>query len=697
LARALTTYPLAILLTISLLAITMITINSIAKISMLSSLNRGGDNRFEITYVVYNNSLYIIPIKKYYGTINAILIDYNYSVNIYPLHRRAIDDKVVYGPIPLGYKYIILISGEGAVVDVLKNIGRQYMNTSFTVPQPPILYIDPTLSRIDLVEAGEGLSEYYELVPRVRDKVVEILYPNTTYTIDNQTYRPIHTSYTLPLEVNRTTHRLVNGSYIFNVSKRISYGLDYYGGYLIKIILESGLPIETLDGLDENYSYHVGVYPRNTDVIRVVEKHVIFNGGIDNHVVTDLLVNITHEIVNASLRGLWSDRIYFAKYNITYNLTLSNNTHHKTYIYNTVLPGLNVTGQEMVIDTVFNEANRFSINSSIYITLTIEYNIEFVEVVREPLILKLYSHIWGNLYNHSILVIKHNTLHIDTGDNDLYIVLDNSNSIVNIYQYLLGEQTRYEVTINSTLAVNGSTHDLLLDLRGTVNASVYEYALPDIVFNTSCVIVGEVFSNATRYGVLQGIIWFNSIDKPLNISYRIPPIILVGNRSLAINTHTLLLLTREKGVVHLYNGSLHILSGGTVKVLQNIDTIHHVAYYEPILYTSTPIDLVVKVKYLDGVIDTLYLPSGLSIHSLRNMFIEEIDFIVSNNQSKIYLSMNTGYILVDKEGHIDYTFIDKPLGYVNLFGERIIVYETMESSYRVALILSPNSPLIKNP
>jgi len=91
--RSISAYPLAIMLTISLIAITVLTLNSMAKISALITSSNEQENAPSITYTVYNGSLYIMPIKRYDGSIRVFAIDEQRRIHVLELNRSLLKIK----------------------------------------------------------------------------------------------------------------------------------------------------------------------------------------------------------------------------------------------------------------------------------------------------------------------------------------------------------------------------------------------------------------------------------------------------------------------------------------------------------------------------------------------------------------------------------------------------------------------------
>jgi len=108
--------------------------------------------------------------------------------------------------------------------------------------------------------------------------------------------------------------------------------------------------------------------------------------------------------LNASIKGLWTGRVISAFYEITYNITLINGSSSTSYIVRINTTSININNYTMVISKNFNDINSSSLNSSITVILTIRYNIIPIKVGSEPLLLDLYSHIYGNIQNRSIQI-----------------------------------------------------------------------------------------------------------------------------------------------------------------------------------------------------------------------------------------------------------------------------------------------------
>jgi len=143
--RSISAYPLAIMLTISLIAITVLTLNSMTKISTLITSSNEQENKASITYTIYNGSLYIMPIKRYSDSIRVIAIDGQGHINVLELNRSLLKNKIVYGPIPLHYKYLVIQNEDHEILDILRELDTKSINITFSHPLPPSLYIDPAL------------------------------------------------------------------------------------------------------------------------------------------------------------------------------------------------------------------------------------------------------------------------------------------------------------------------------------------------------------------------------------------------------------------------------------------------------------------------------------------------------------------------------------------------------------------------
>lgn len=695
--RSISAYPLAIMLTISLIAITVLTLNSMAKISTLISSSNKQEDTASITYIIYNGSLYIMPIKRYNGSIRIIAIDEQGHINVLELNRSLLKNKIVYGPVPLHYKYLVIQNKDHEILDILRELDIKSINITFPHPLPPSLYIDPVLSIVDYIDQHSGINSYYEVIPKINDDIESILYTNLTYKIDNELYKPITINQSIQLRTNSSRYNILNNTFLINITDILIRGTQYYGGYFARIEINSTKPIEFVEGLSENYTYHNYVYPGNIETIEVIESYILLNKSIDSRYITDILVNATHEILNASIKGLWTGRVISAFYEITYSLTLINGSSTTSYIVRTNTTSININNYTMVISKYFNDIKGSSLNSSITVILTIIYNIIPVKVGSEPLLLDLYSHIYGNIQNRSIQIIRHNTLYLIV-DNIKNFIVDESSILIYSSMYSLKNNISYKILTNNSILNRGSNFYILLNFYGKANISITEYALPDTVINDSGVILTNIISNASISGNMTGILWFNTNEKPLHIRYKVPSIIKVGTVRLYINTYTILLRDYYENKTYLYNNSFYSVNGSKIRIIQNVIILRNITYVIPYLYFPCPINLTISIGYMDGQVEVINTNYGTSFYRLRNMLISNLIVKLNHYGSRIYGSLNTQFLIINFRNNTDYAFIEKDiLRHIHIFENTIAVYKTRIYGYEVSLVLSPNPPLIKYP
>lgn len=691
--KSLSAYPLAIMLTISLIAITVLTLNSIIKISTLITNSMEENNIASITYTVYNGSLYIVPINKYDSNIKVIAVDEQGRISIFTLNRSLIDNKIVYGPILPSYKYLIIQNEEHEVLDVLEVLDTNNISIISSHLLPPSLYIDPVFSTIDYIDQHNGVNNYYELAPKINGYIENVLYPNLTYRIENKLYRLISVNQSMPIKIS-SRYDSLNNTFSINITDILTSGTSYYGGYLVKIYINTTKSTRHDAGLNENYTHYNMVYPSNTESIELAETHVLFNSSVDSGYITDILVNITHRILNASIRGLWSGRVVSAYYKILYNISLVYGQSTISYITQINTTSININNYTLVINNMFNNISSNSSNTSITVLLKIKYNITPINVGSEPLLLDLYSHINGNIQNRSVRIIKHNTLYLIV-DNEKRFLVDESYILIHSYIYSLDNNISYKILINNSIIESGSKLYILLNFYGKANISIIEYALPDIVVNVSGTVITNIISNASYSGIVAGMLWFSTSEKPLYIKYRVPSIIEVDTRRLYINSYTILLKNHFENKTYIYNTSLYIVNGSNVRIVQNIIILRNISYNIPCLYFPSPINLTIYISYVDGQIEIVNVSSGITFYKLKNKFISKLT-ITLNDEYLIYTSLNAPFLIINFKNNIDYVLIGKDIvGYINIFGNTIAIYRTRIYDYKVSLVLSPNPPLIK--
>lgn len=177
----------------------------------------------------------------------------------------------------------------------MKEIDTKSINIAFSHPQPPSLYIDPDLSIVDYIDQRSGINNYYEVIPKINDVIESILYPNLTYKIDNELYKPVTINQSIQIKTNSSSYSVLNNTFLINITDILVHVSQYYGGYLVKIEINSTEPIEFIEGLSENYTHHTYVYPRNTETIEIIESYTLLNKSINTGYITDILVNVTHK------------------------------------------------------------------------------------------------------------------------------------------------------------------------------------------------------------------------------------------------------------------------------------------------------------------------------------------------------------------------------------------------------------------
>ncbi|RLG83722.1 MAG: hypothetical protein DRO40_03505 [Thermoprotei archaeon] len=695
--RSMSAYPLAIMLTISLITITVVTINSMAKISTLTTSINEKEKTTPITYYLYNDSLYIIPIKRYSGSIRIIAIDEHGYIDVLELNRSLLKNKIAYGPIPLYYKYLIIQNEDHVILDVLGELDSKSINMEFLHPLPPSLYVHPALSVVDYIDQHSGINNYYEVVPKINDIIENILYPNLTYKIDNELYKPTAINQSIQIKTNSSKYYSPNDTFLINITNILMHGTQYYGGYLVRIEINSTKPLEFVEGLSDNYTHHKQVYPRNTETIEVVETHTLLNKTVDSGYITDILINATHEILNASIIGLWSGRVVAAFYEITYNLTLTNGSSSTSYIVRTNTTSININNYTMIINKMFNNISYSSSNSSIKAILIIRYNIVPIEIGSEPLLLDLYSHIHGNIQNRSLRIIRHNTLQLITDDIENFIV-DRNSILIYSTMYSLKNNISYRILTNNSILDRGNNLHILLNFYGRANISITEYALPDIVINDNGIILTNIVNNATISGNMSGILWFNTNEKPLHIRYKVPSIVKIGIVQLYISTYSVLLRDYYENKTYIYNGTFYLVNGSKIRFIQNVIILRNITYAQPYIYFPCTINLTMYIGYTDGQMEIINTSYGKPLYRLRNMLIRNITVKLNHYGSRIYGSLNTPFLFINFRNTTDYAFIEKDmLRHINIFGNIIVIYRTRIYGYEVSLLLSPTPPFIKYP
>ena len=489
----------------------------------------------------------------------------------------------------------------------------------------------------------------------------------------------------------------MNNTFLINITDILVHGSQYYGGYLVKIEINSTEPIEFIEGLSENYTHHTYVYPRNTETIEIIESYTLLNKSINTGYITDILVNVTHKILKASIKGLWTGRVISAFYEIIYNVTLINGSLSTSYITRANVTSININNYTMIISKLFNGINGSSLNSSITVILTIKYNIMPIKIGSEPLSLDLYSHVYGNKQNRSILIIRHNTLHL-IADNIKNFIVDESSISIYSSMYSLKDNISYKILANNFNIDHDITSYILLNFYGRANISITEYALPDIVINNNGIILTNVISNASISGNVTGILWFNTNEKPLHIRYKVPSIVKVGTVWLYINTYIILLRDYYENKTYLYNDAFYLINGSKIRIIQNVIILRNITFAIPYLYFPCSINLTIYIAYMDGQVEMINTSYGTAFYRLRNMLIGNLTVKLNHYGSRIYGSLNTLFLIINFKNNIDYAFIEKDiLRYIHIFENTIAIYKTRIHGYEVYLVLSPNPPLIKYP
>ncbi len=641
--KGLTNYPVFLLTMISLIAISMLTLNILNQEYRLTLNNN--DTDVYIEYTVMDNELYIHTNAE--PPITAILLGND-------TNKTIILDKIstnYYGPIPLSQNYtrIILLgnkNNEPVLLDILeKKQVIDKIEKKLDVILPPSISIELTSGEYDLVNQLPGTNTYYKLQPFTTVKYV--------YLTVNNTYM-IHSNGSITdTGVRPKPYKLTGETHDNNLSKVVNEYSRTYGNISLEINI-------TL------YNYMETTYTMNTQV------YMLLNDSINLPVIITKTIQLDKIVVD-------EPRILYIRIkHYTQSISLIDDKGKQYTPYTIIKEGIILVDDESNI--IASNITTRDISS----TISDSYIINGIFIVDRnitPIIyIKYYvstqQPIQGNTYTASVFTI------VESGYSE------------GVYAEKLIPDKLVVETINNTHVFYAVTNNTLIRL--TIH-SEQQYYTDIVVINDETITDVE---NITLYKLINTSIVYRVVIYPSIITYTTPNIELktldetsilyhldnytIGlystNDEIAlkesvypyINSTSIQLVIRssEYPVDIIINNTCTVIIYGkniyytkTRIEIYNMLVMSETHYNTPMVYVIDEISAIINftIIYIDNTTESL-ITNNTGIYQLGyNKIIRRINLHVelSRTNATIYYSYRTNTVIIVSSNHAELLSGDK--------------------------------------
>jgi hypothetical protein len=635
LAKAITQYPIFILVLVSLIVLSTIATYILQEISTGSRQESNiYPNTDRINYIYINNTLYIKTKKHYEELIEIIILKNNTIVkHILPSHNNTL-----YGPL-ITYsnttKIILLCkdSDHYKLLDIIayeEQLTNISMSKSYKEKYPPAIIINPLL-RINTLENINGINKFYILRPYILIKNITL----KKYHIYNIAYDKVLDKNAIPGKIRVYAGELNESKTlgtIFNEYLQKYGNITQYRFYLLNIYK------------DKEYQYKLP----ETYIFNVSEKNNIVVESSDK--IADIMINqnyslletlLEHRIFRIYVRDSLG-KTYVGKAIIEYRLVL-NGVSNKKYIYliKTVNTYTNITDEIIKLNTkkIIRDSGRYSVY------LNVNYNITVPQPINPPLYVTIvYSLSGSGSSDQAIITYLTDKILINTPNENIIQVplMNNTLTTISIHKELLSKN--YSLNINNTYLLNTETYNItynsiivkpvktIIYIHPSITVSIANY-IQIINYDRECL---KYFINKSNIYYTIG---FYTEKDTLTLILKYYPVIINNTSQLIINnTSTFLYSIVNDSFIRIYSEKYNIIQDSNL-TLYGFYVLSKYIYQEPILvinYTlllRSVLSVKIIITYIDNSSQAINLSNnvlayGISAYRLQNKPVSNINMYI---------------------------------------------------------------------
>lgn len=655
LAKALSEYPVFLLVIASLLTIALISTHIMNQMyihyhEVLSNSREIASDAFK--YSQLNGSLYISCINNYDYIIELIFQNRSYSVvKLNPINRS------LYGPIiiPDNFSYIALLgvsNGKSRLIDILVRIepvNKIFFDIERALP-PSIALL--ASGSVNYIESINGAYSYYELEPVIMKRIIT-LFTGKTY---NVTYDEI-------IENNNVFHPIIiDNEYVDprlldeilkNVT--ISYGnITQIRYYIQRIYLNNTYAYSSSSNSIYTYSY--------TPQITLYSSVKI----------ADILVSEPYSLVNISLEHIINNILivdlsgtqYSGALNIIYYVIISNSTWSEKYFAGSYSGYTNVQNQQIDINYKIhiNSTGRYSIS------LLTKYTIRIPPIFAPPVYVTIVYSLSGN-YQDNIAVSTYLTdkLFVETSDGGLVILPFENNTLTKISIDSCIDSYNYTLTINNSTTITTSSFSVMYLTHIDTKVLTTIIAHPSIIVNSISSIIITSDENMVSYVInetgLYRIMGIYTNKTMIKIKATYLPAIKIGNEFLSNITSNIYVCMNNTNAILYINNTATVLNLTSKYNLYGFIVLNKAVYEKPMLLVDYKLmssiirSVIINVSFVDNTSLLLCTADPYSAFIISNKPVRSINiymFLHNISTVAIYSIGEHNFIgLVDENGTIN--------------------------------------------
>jgi hypothetical protein len=636
LAKAITQYPIFVLILVSLIVLSSLATYIIREIGTatnprsLPSLNMENT----VKYIFVNNMLFI-KVNRYYDKVFEIEILSNNTVSKHLLHNY---NNTLYGPLiihPYTMKIILLGKDYDDKYYLLDIILCEKPLTNISISKgndekyPPSIMVHPLL-RINTLENIYGENKFYILKPYIAIRKIT-LRKNRIYNI---TYDNI-----LGRDIEPWSIMVYHGE--LNDSKTIDESLNEY--------------LWKYGNITQYRTYLLNIYPDKEYQYKLPETY-LFNISYENRIIVDSLDKISdisvsynyslleallkHRILRIYIRDVLGET-YIGRANIKYYLVLINDNSNEKYVYliESINTYTNITDKvvNLSVKKIINETGKYTVY------LKIHYEITIPQPINPPVYATIVYSINGAGENdQAIIIYLTDKIIIKTPSENIIQtpLVNNTITTISIHKELRCEN--YTLNINSTYYLNTQTYNITYEptIEKPIRVTIYAYpSITAIIANYIQIINHDnnsilYFINETSmYNIVGLYTWTN--ESILILKYY--PVVIDNDeqRELIINnTNTLFYAIINNTFTKIYSEEHSSLQGINL-TFNGFYTLSEHIYQEPLLAINYSLisgnlsSIRIAITYIDGALQLENitgndLGDGVFIIQLQNKPISNI-------------------------------------------------------------------------
>ncbi len=668
-AKALTQYPIFILVLVSLIVLSALTTYFLQEIGTESRqlLNTNIDTD-TINYVYVNNTLFI-KTKKYYSEVFEIEVLKNNTIIKHILHNY---NNTLYGPLILHsntMRTILFCKDKNyyRLLDIIvydKPLTNLSISRSYREKYPPAIVINPLL-RINTLESINGINKFYVLKPYINVKNIML----RKYHVYNITYDKVVDRNTMPKRIRVYDSELTDSKILDNIFNEYleKYGnITQYRNYTLNIYKDREYQYK----LPETYIFNVS--EGNSIIVKSSDK--IANVTIkDNYSLLETL--LVHRILRIYIRDILGET-YIGKAIIKYKLVLVNNASNKKYIYiiKTINTYTNITDEaiKLSLKKIIRDIGEYTVYLDIY------YNITVPQPINPPLYVTVtYSLNGGGSGGQAIITYLTDKIIINASSENIVQVplTNNTLTLIGIHKELLGKN--YSLDINNTYLLNTDAYNITYKplIVKPIRTTIYAYPSITATIADSIQVV-DYDRNSLYYLINKSdtyyVIGFYTRNNTLTLTFKYYPIIIDHVKQIRLivnNTNTLLYSIINDSLMKIYSEKYGFMQSNNLS-LYGFYVLNKYVYQEPLL-----------------VIDYSLLLKSIS-------YIEITIIYIDNSSQAVNISDND---LV--YGVLAYHLYDKPISNISIYmGLRIyncVLAYSVRLASPIALINTTDNSVVQ--